>query len=130
MTNQSLEQFIAQELKNEAKQLGRKVDPNSERQKRLAELAAKRESGDFKRGRPINGESARQARLAELAEKRENGELRKGRPVSGDSERQKRLAEREAKAAAGVEVKRGRPAAPKVVTEVVVTSDIVDLEDK
>jgi hypothetical protein len=129
MNNQTLEQFIAQELKNEAKQLGRKVDPNSERQKRLAELAAKRESGDFKRGRPINGESARQARLAELAEKRENGELRKGRPVSSNSERQKRLAEREAKAAAGVEVKRGRPAAPKVVTEVVV-SDVVDSEDK
>lgn len=129
MTNQTLEQFIAQELKNEAKQLGRKVDPNSERQKRLSELAAKRESGDFKRGRPINGESARQARLAELNEKRENGELRKGRPVSSNSERQKRLAEREAKAAAGVEVKRGRPAAPKVVTEVVV-SDVVDSEDK
>ena len=129
MTNQTLDQFIAQELKNEVKQLGRKVDPNSERQKRLTELATKRENGDFKRGRPVNGESARQARLADLNERRENGELRKGRPVSGDSERQKRLAEREAKAAAGVEVKRGRPAAPKVVTEVVV-SDVVDSEDK
>ena len=93
MKNQTLDQFIAQELKNEAKQLGRKVDPNSERQKRLTELAARRESG----------------------------ELRRGRPVSGESERQKRLAEREARVAAGIEVKRGRPAMLKV-------TDIVELE--
>lgn len=110
MENQTLDQFIAAELKNEAKQLGRKVDPNSERQKRLAELEARRESGELKRGRPVNGESARQARLADLNERRESGELRRGRPVSGESERQKRLAEREARVAAGIEVKRGRPA--------------------
>lgn len=127
MENQTLEQFIAQELKNEAKQLGRKINPDSNRQKRLVELEAKRESGELKRGRPINGESARQTRLNELNAKREAGELRKGRPVSGESARQKRLAEREAKAAAGVEVKRGRPAAPKVVTEVIV-NDIIELE--
>lgn len=94
MENQSLDQFIAQELKNEAKQLGRKVDMNSERQKRLAEIALRRESGEFKRGRPINSESVRQARLAELNAKRESGELKKGRPVDMDSERQKRLVKR------------------------------------
>jgi hypothetical protein len=121
MENQTLDQFIAQELKNEAKQLGRKVDPNSERQKRLTELAARRESGELRRGRPVNGESARQARLADLNERRESGELRRGRPVSGESERQKRLAEREARVAAGIEVKRGRPAMLKV-------TDIVELE--
>ena len=121
MENQTLDQFIAAELKNEAKQLGRKVDPNSERQKRLAELEARRESGDLKRGRPVNGESARQARLADLNERRESGELRRGRPVSGESERQKRLAEREARAAAGIEVKRGRPAMLKV-------TDVIELE--
>jgi hypothetical protein len=114
MNNQTLEQFIMNELKNETKQLGRKVNPDSERQKRLAELAAKRESGELKRGRPVNGESARQARLADLNERRESGELRRGRPVSGESERQKRLLEREMKAAAGIEVKRGRPAMLKL----------------
>ena len=123
MENQTLEQFIAQELKNEAKQLGRKINPDSNRQKRLVELEAKREAGELKRGRPINGESARQVRLTELNEKREAGELRKGRPVSGDSARQKRLAEREAKIAAGVELKRGRPAALKIEVEVAVDQE-------
>jgi hypothetical protein len=114
MENQTLEQFIAQELKNEAKQLGRKINPESNRQIRLTELNEKREAGLLKKGRPINGESARQVRLLELNEKREAGVLKKGRPVNGESNRQKVLMEREAKLAAGVELKRGRPAMPKL----------------
>jgi hypothetical protein len=90
---------------------GRKVNPDSARQKRLA----KQGTGDVKRGRPVSGTSARQARIAELAAKRESGELKKGRPVNGDSARQIRLAKR-----ASGEVKKGRPAK--------VQNDIVELE--
>lgn len=95
------------------KVLGRKVNPDSARQKRLAELAAKKENGELKRGRPVIGNSARQLRLAELAEKREKGELKRGRPVKHDSERQKKLADKAAKLASGVVIKRGRPVMPK-----------------
>ena len=84
---------------------GRKVNPDSARQQRLA----KQGTGDVKRGRPVSGTSARQARIAELAAKRESGELKKGRPVNGDSARQVRLAKR-----ASGEVKKGRPAKAKV----------------
>ena len=119
MENQTLEQFIAQELKNEAKQLGRKINPESNRQKRLMELNEKRETGSLKLGRPVNGESARQKRLLELNEKREAGVLKLGRKINPESNRQKVLMEREAKIAAGIELKRGRPAMPKL-------SDIVE----
>lgn len=101
----------------ETKQLGRKVNPNSERQKRLAEKAAKIANGEIvKRGRPVEGESARQKRLAELQAKAEanGGVLKRGRPTNGESARQKKLAERQAKIEAGAVIKRGRPAAPKV----------------
>ena len=84
---------------------GRKVNPDSARQQRLA----KQGTGDVKRGRLVSGTSARQARIAELAAKRESGELKKGRPVNGDSARQIRLAKR-----ASGEVKKGRPAKAKV----------------
>ena len=114
MENQTLEQFIAQELKNEAKQLGRKINPESNRQKRLMELNEKRETGSLKLGRPVNGESARQKRLLELNEKREAGVLKLGRKINLESNRQKVLMEREAKIAAGIELKRGRPAMPKL----------------
>ena len=97
---------------------GRKVNPDSARQKRLIERAAK---GTVVKGRPVKAESARQKRLAELSAKRESGELKKGRPVSGESARQKRIAEREMKAAAGI-LKKGRPAKLKEV------SDVVELE--
>lgn len=83
---------------------GRKVNPDSARQQRLA----KQGTGDVKRGRPVSGTSARQARIAELAAKRESGELKKGRPVNGESARQVRLAKR-----ASGEVKKGRPAKAK-----------------
>jgi hypothetical protein len=97
---------------------GRKVNPDSTRQKRLNERAAK---GTVIKGRPVKAESARQKRLAELSAKRESGELKKGRPVSGESARQKRIAEREMKAQAGT-LKKGRPAKAKEV------SDVVELE--
>ena len=60
--------------------LGRPVNPNSERQKRLSELESKRELGLVKRGRPINSNSERQKRLNELESKRNNGTLKLGRP--------------------------------------------------
>ena len=99
----------------EVKQLGRPVNPNSERQQRLAELEAKRANGELRRGRPVNGTSERQKRLAEMADRAaaNGGIVKRGRPSNGDSERQKRLAERAAKAASGVEIKRGRPAMVK-----------------
>jgi hypothetical protein len=38
--------------------LGRKINPNSARQIRLAELEAKRSNGELKRGRPVDTTSA------------------------------------------------------------------------
>ena len=73
-----------------------------------------------KTGRKINPNSVRQKRLAELELKRANGGLHRGRPVNGDSVRQKRLAEMKARAELnGGVIKRGRPAKPaEVVAEV------------
>ena len=76
--------------------LGRPVDPNSERQKRITEMNAKREAGLLKRGRPVKEGSARQKRLAEL----------------------------EAKRAAGVEIKRGRPKMVKDETPTTESTDV------
>ena len=73
----------------ETKKLGRPVDPNSPRQKMLAEKAALREAGLLKRGR-------------------------KADPNSKNAVKQ---AIREAKIAAGIEIKSGRPKMEKVVTE-------------
>ena len=42
---------------------GRKVDPTSKRQIRLAELASKRANGTLVKGRPINVNSKRQQRM-------------------------------------------------------------------
>ena len=92
---------------------GRKVDPNSTRQLRLAELEAKRAKGELKRGRPVVADSERQVRLAKQAENKANG-IGQGRPVNPNSARQLRLAELKAKAEAnGGVVKRGRPAQAK-----------------
>ena len=68
-------------------QLGRPVNPNSQRQQRLATAPGK------KTGRPINPNSARQQRLAEMEAKRANGELKRGRPVNPMSARQIALRE-------------------------------------
>ena len=96
----------------EKPQLGRPVNPNSERQKRLAEIEEKRAQGLIKRGRPVIEGSAHQQKLAAQAERREmnGGEARRGRPVDPNSPRQQRLAAQAEKAAAGIEIKRGRPA--------------------
>lgn len=48
----NIETTVVAETIAEVKQLGRPVNPNSERQKRLAELEAKRANGELKRGRP------------------------------------------------------------------------------
>jgi len=63
---------------------GRKVDPNSARQKRLAEMAAKAEAngGVLKRGREVDPNSARQMKLAAIQAKIDAGiEIKRGRPA-------------------------------------------------
>ena len=95
---------------------GRPVNPNSARQIRLAELAAKRANGELKRGRPVDLTSERQFRLKIQAINKQLG-IGQGRPVNPNSARQIRLAELKAKAELnGGVVKRGRPA--KVTDEV------------
>ena len=70
-------------------QLGRPVDPNSARQKRLATAPGK------KTGRPVNPNSARQKRLAEQAARAtaNGGVVKRGRPVNPNSARQVALRE-------------------------------------
>ena len=88
---------------------GRKPNPESNRQKRLAELNAKIEAGvTIQRGRPTDNSSERQKRIAELEAKRASGELKLGRRVDSTSKRQLRIAELEARRASG-ELRRGRP---------------------
>jgi len=78
---------------------------------------AKKETSVKIKGRPSNPESARQKKIAERNAKREAGELKRGRPSVSGSKRQAVLAAREAKKAAGIEIKRGRPKA--VATDIV-----------
>jgi len=66
-------------------------------------------------GRPIDPNSERQQRLAELEEKRQKGVLKRGRPVMEGSERQQRLFQREEKAKAGIPIKPGRPRYVKIM---------------
>lgn len=79
-------------------------------------MEAKRINGEVKRGRPVDPTSPRQLRLAEQAQRAaENGGVaRRGRPIKEDSARQQRIAAREALIANGSEIKRGRPALPKI----------------
>lgn len=97
---------------------GRKVDPTSARQLRLAEQAAKAEAngGVIKLGRDINPDSERQKRLAEQAAKAEanGGVLKRGREVDPNSARQLKIAAQAEFIANGGMVKRGRPAKAKV----------------
>ena len=93
---------------------GRKPNPESNRQKRLAELNAKIEAGvTISRGRPVSSDSERQKRIAELEVKRASGELKLGRAVDPTSKRQLRLKELEERRANG-ELKRGRPSKSKI----------------
>ena len=88
-------------------QLGRPVDPNSARQKRLATAPGR------KTGRPINPNSARQQRLATAPGKKT------GRPINPNSARQQRLCELEAKRIAnGGTLKRGRPVNPNSARQI------------
>ena len=74
-------------------QLGRPVDPNSARQKRLATAPGR------KTGRPIDPTSARQLRLLEQATRKalNGGVVKRGRPVNPNSARQIALREAAAK---------------------------------
>ena len=110
---------------------GRKVDVNSKRQQRLAELNAKIEAGvTISRGRPVSSDSERQKRIAELETKRANGELKLGRKVDSSSKRQLRITELEARRANG-ECKRGRPAKSKdVVNDVNLIDMLKNMEVK
>jgi len=78
---------------NVAKVLGRPSNPESARQKKIADREAKRAAGELKRGRPMVEGSKRQAVLAARAEKvATGGTLSKGRPVNPNSKRQQALA--------------------------------------
>jgi len=90
----------------EIKRKGRPVNENSNRQKRLAELNAKREAGELRKGRPVVEGSARQVRLSL------KGTLKLGRKPNPESAAYKRRMELEVKRANG-ELKRGRPAQVK-----------------
>jgi hypothetical protein len=90
----------------ETKQKGRPVNENSERQKRLTELEAKREAGELRKGRPVVEGSARQVRLSLM------GTLPLGRKPNPESASYKRKMELQAKREAG-ELRRGRPAQAK-----------------
>lgn len=92
-------------LQNEGgKAPGRPVDPNSARQKRLAEMEARKVNGEIRLGRPVNPDSARQKTLAVRAEG-----TSLGRPVDPNSKRQLELAAYQAKIAAGYVPTKGRP---------------------
>ena len=84
------------------------------------------------KGRKSNATSKRQIKIAEREAKKINGTLKKGRPAVAGSKRQIVLAEREAKRAAGIEVKKGRPAKAKVekpakVKKVKAAVEIIDI---
>ena len=92
---------------------GRPTNPDSARQKRLAEIEAKRvaNGGKLYRGRPVNPDSARQQHLATKGHSLTG---KQGRPVDVNSERQKKLAERAAKIEALKAAAAKTPATPVV----------------
>ena len=114
----STEKAVVNVETNVAKALGRPSNPDSARQKKIADREAKRAAGELKRGRPAVAGSKRQAVLAARAEKvAAGGTLSKGRPVNPNSKRQqelaakaegRRLAALDGKTVAG-EAKKGRP---------------------
>jgi hypothetical protein len=70
-----------------------------------------KETGKGSKGRPTVAGSARQARLAAReARVAAGGEVKRGRPTVATSARQAKLEARAARVAAGGTVKRGRPA--------------------
>lgn len=84
-----------------AEVLGRPIDPNSARQKRIAELAAKKADPNFKLGRPSNPNSKHAIAKAEHAAKLADPNYKpmKGRPIDPTSPRQIALAAKAAKKA-------------------------------
>lgn len=72
------------------------------------------------KGRKSNPTSKRQMKIAEREAKKIDGTLKKGRPTVAGSKRQIVLAEREAKRALGIEVKKGRPAKVKADESIIV----------
>jgi hypothetical protein len=113
---------IASHASATGEKLGRPVNPNSVRQIRLAETAAKREAGLIKRGRPSVAGSANQMKQMERMAKVLSGvELKRGRPSNPESARAKRLADLEARRANGT-LKLGRPKA--IVIEVPVKAKV------
>jgi hypothetical protein len=66
----------------EQKARGRKINPTSARQARLAAQAALALEGPIKKGRRPNATSARQQRLAAIELRKANGEvIKRGRPA-------------------------------------------------
>jgi hypothetical protein len=100
-------------------QLGRPVDMNSARQKRLADLEARRANGTLKRGRPVDPKSANAKKKAAIEARKAAGEvIKRGRPVDPNSASAIKKAALEARRASGEVIKRGRPAGTgKVVTK-------------
>jgi hypothetical protein len=101
-----LQELLSQKYSIGVKGKGRPVNENSNRQKRIAELEAKRAAGELRRGRPVVESSTRQVRLSL------KGTLKLGRKPNPESASYKRKMELEAKRAAG-ELRRGRPSQPK-----------------
>jgi len=113
---------IASHASSTGEKLGRPVNPNSVRQIRLAEIAAKREAGLIKRGRPSVAGSANQMKQMDRMAKLLSGvELKRGRPSNPESARAKRIADLEARRANGT-LKLGRPKA--IVIEVPVKAKV------
>ena len=99
-------------------QLGRPVDMDSARQKRLADLEARRANGTLKRGRPVDPNSANAKKKAALEARVAAGEvIKRGRPANPNSARAIKKAALEARRAAGEVIKRGRPAGTGKVTK-------------
>ena len=78
------------------KQKGRKVNPNSKRQARLAEMAAKKADPNYvpKRGRPIVPDSKHAIAKAEREAAIAAGTFvpgHRGRPIEADSKRQQKI---------------------------------------
>ena len=81
MKTEALQALLAPQTEA-PKARGRKINPMSTRQARLAVQVARALEGPIKKGRRINTASARQQRLAAFEARKANGEsIRRGRPA-------------------------------------------------
>lgn len=88
---------------SESKVPGRPVNPNSARQRKLADMEKRKsENGGFTPlGRPVNPNSSRQQKLAEIEARKASGEvIHRGRPKMTEEEKQQKRAEYQEKLAA------------------------------